>query len=56
MNVLCRQLEFEYLSLITGDMRFADMINFVTSTVLSKKPDDGALLDVDSIPFLGEMY
>lgn len=35
------QLEFEYLSLITGDMRFADMIQHVTKLVLSKKPDNG---------------
>lgn len=32
------QLEWEYLSLITGDMRFADRISHVTSEVVKRRP------------------
>eukprot|EP00039_Didymoeca_costata_P019723 m.338677 g.338677 ORF g.338677 m.338677 type:complete len:734 (-) comp18502_c0_seq1:111-2312(-) len=35
------QLEFEYLSLITGDSRFANVIKKVTDYVVAKQPADG---------------
>lgn len=35
------QMEFEFLSLITGDNRFKDMITFVIHKVIKSRPDDG---------------
>lgn len=35
------QLELEYLSMVTGDMRFADIIRHVTKFVISKRPENG---------------
>jgi mannosyl-oligosaccharide alpha-1,2-mannosidase len=35
------QLEFEYLSLVTGDMRFQEVIRHVTELVLAKQPAAG---------------
>eukprot|EP00037_Helgoeca_nana_P030823 m.385405 g.385405 ORF g.385405 m.385405 type:complete len:757 (+) comp28275_c2_seq7:40-2310(+) len=35
------QMEFEYLSLVTGDNRFKDMINFVINKVIQSRPPDG---------------
>jgi len=35
------QLEFEYLSLITGDARFAETIQHVTDYVVAKQPSNG---------------
>ena len=35
------QLEFEYLSLISGDQRFSDTIAHVTDYVVKKQPKNG---------------
>jgi len=35
------QMEFEYLSLVTGDNRFRDMINYVITKVIQMRPQDG---------------